>query len=142
MLAPLLAGKTMGSLDSSFAIAEWSDPGRTVGGTAGDRPRYIAPWHVHHNDDEAWYVLEGKLCVQSGAERVDLSPGCAVLVPKGTPHTYWNPATERVQYLLVMSPAILGLIQKIHAMTDRNPAALAAVFEQFDSALLDWPSYL
>lgn len=138
MQAPLLAGKTMGSPDSSFAVAEWSDPG----GPAGERPRYIAPWHVHHKDDEAWYVLEGNLCVQSGPEFVELSAGSGVLVPKGTAHTYWNPGTERVRYLLLMSPAILRLIQKIHAMTERGPAALAAVFEEFDSALLDWPTYL
>lgn len=135
MQAPLLAGKTMGSTENSFAVAEWGDPG----GPVSDRPRFIAPWHVHHNVDEAWYVLEGRLCVQSGGERVDLSAGAGVLVPRGTPHTYWNPGPERVRYLLVMPPAILRLIQTIHAMTDRNPAALAAVFEQYDSALLEWP---
>jgi mannose-6-phosphate isomerase-like protein (cupin superfamily) len=135
MQAPPLAGKILGSTDGSFAIAEWSDPG----GPAGDRPRFIAPWHVHHNDDEAWYVLEGSLCVQSGPERVELSAGSGFLVPRGTPHTYWNPGPGRVRYLLVMTPTILGLIQKIHAMTDRNHAALAAVFEECDSTLLDWP---
>ena len=138
MQAPLLAGKTLGSTDSSFAIAEWGDPGGPVGG----RPRFIAPWHVHHKDDEAWYVLEGSLCVQSGAERMELSAGAGVLVPRGTPHTYWNPGPGRVRYLLIMPPAILGLIQKIHALPDRNPTALAAVFERCDSALLDWPADL
>jgi len=138
MQAPPLAGKILGSPDSSFAVAEWSDPG----GPAGDRPRFIAPWHVHHADDEAWYVLEGRLCVQSGSECVELSAGAGVLVPRGTPHTYWNPGSDRVRYLLMMPPAILRLIQSIHALTDRNPIALAAVFEQFDSALLEWPSML
>jgi mannose-6-phosphate isomerase-like protein (cupin superfamily) len=138
MQAPLLAGKTLGNTESSFAIAEWGDPG----GPVGDRPRFIAPWHVHHHDDEAWYVLEGKLCVQSGAERVELSTGSGVLVPRGTPHTYWNPGPERVRYLLMMPPTILRLIQKIHAMNDRSPANLDAVFQQCDSARLDWPSDL
>jgi len=133
--APLLAGKTMGNSDSSFAVAEWGDPG----GPPTDRPRFIAPWHVHHNDDEAWYVLEGSLCVQSGSERVELSAGAGVLVPRGTPHTYWNPGPGRVRYLLFMTPQILGLIQKIHAMTDRSPAALDAVFGSCDSARLEWP---
>ena len=138
MQAPPLAGKTMGSPDSSFAVAEWSDPG----GPAGERPRFIAPWHVHHRDDEAWYVLEGQLSVQSGSERIELWPGCGVLVPRGTPHTYWNPGPERTRYLLMMPPGILRLIQRIHVLTDRSPATLAAVFEQCDSALLDWPAEL
>ena len=38
---------------ASFVVAEWRDPG---GGD--DPPRYHAPLHVHHSDDEAWYVLE------------------------------------------------------------------------------------
>lgn len=138
MQAQPLAGKIMGGSASSFAVAEWSDPG----GHVGDKPRYISPWHAHHSDDEAWYVLEGNLCVQSGSERVDLAPGCGVLVARGTPHTYWNPGPERVRYLLMMPPAILALIQRIHTMTDRNHAALSAVFKEFDSSLLEWPAFL
>ncbi|KAA6460863.1 cupin domain-containing protein [Acidobacteria bacterium AB60] len=138
MQAPPLAGHTLGNPDNSFAVAEWSDPG----GPIGDRPRFIAPWHVHHNDDEVWYVLEGQLCVQSGSERVELTAGCGVLVPRGTPHTYWNPGQERVRYLLIMPPTIQRLIQGIHALTDRSPAALGAVFEECDSSLLPWPPNL
>jgi mannose-6-phosphate isomerase-like protein (cupin superfamily) len=138
MQAPLLAGKTLGGLDNSFAVAEWRDPGTPPDAPPG-RPRFIAPWHVHHRDDEAWYVLEGSLIVQSGEERVELPAGSCLMVPRGVPHTYWNPGPGPVRYLLMMPPAILRLIQQIHAMTDRNPAALAAVFQQNDSSLLDWP---
>jgi mannose-6-phosphate isomerase-like protein (cupin superfamily) len=141
MQAPLLAGKTLGTVDNSFAVAEWRDPGTPSDAPAG-RPRFIAPWHVHHRDDEAWYVLEGTLIVQSGEERVELPAGSGLIVPRGVPHTYWNPGPAPVRYLLTMPPAILRLIQQIHAMTDRNPAALAAVFEQNDSLLLDWPANL
>jgi mannose-6-phosphate isomerase-like protein (cupin superfamily) len=144
MQAPLLAGKVLGSLDSSFVIAAWSDPGSLNQGSSNPPapPRYIAPWHVHHRDDEAWFVLEGALCVQSGEERVELAAGAAVLVPRGTPHTYWNPGPEPVRYLLIMTPRIHRLIQQIHTLTDRSPASLAAVFEQNDSSLLDWPAVL
>jgi hypothetical protein len=60
MQAPLLAGNILGSLDNSFTVAEWSDPGTPYGATPGS-PRYIAPWHVHHNAAEAWYGLQGGL---------------------------------------------------------------------------------
>ena len=138
MRAPLLAGKILGCLDNSFTVAEWSDAGAPPGVPPG-RPRHIAPRHVHHNDDEAWYVLEGTLCVQSGDEQIEVPAGSGLLVTRGTPHTYWNPGPGPVRYLLVMPPAILRLIQEIHAMPDRNPAALAAVFERNGSSLLDPP---
>jgi len=44
-----------------------------------------------------------------------------------------------LRYLLIMTPNIYGLIQDIHKMTDRNAAALRAVFSKHDSELLDSP---
>jgi mannose-6-phosphate isomerase-like protein (cupin superfamily) len=91
---------------------------------------------LHHNDDETWYVLEGVLRIRVGNSEVEARVGSAVLVPRGTPHTYWNPGPGLTRYLLVMTPNIYALIQEIHAMTDRSPAAVRAVFERHDSELL------
>jgi mannose-6-phosphate isomerase-like protein (cupin superfamily) len=60
-VAPLLLGNTLGAANNSFVIAEWQDAGGPL-----RPPRLIAPRHIHHHDDEAWYVLEGTLRVQSG----------------------------------------------------------------------------
>lgn len=113
-------------------IAEWTDPGGVH-----EPPRLIAPWHVHHRDDEAWYVLDGILRVRIGKDDVEVRAGSAAFVPRGTPHTYWNPGPEPVRYLLVMTANIYRLIQEIHATTDRSAAILRAVFEKYDSELLD-----
>ena len=133
-IAPPLAGNVLGSVGDAFVIAE----SRDAGGPAGP-PRLIAPPHVHHSDDEAWYVLEGALRVQVGKEEVEAHAGAGVRVPRGTPHTYWNPGPGPVRYLLVMAANIFRLIQEIHALPDRTPAAVAAVFKKYDSELLDAP---
>ena len=130
-IAPPLAGNLLGSASASFVIAEWQDAGAPPG-----PPRPIAPRHLHHHDDEAWYVLEGTLRVQSGENEIEAGPGCAVLVPRGTPHTYWNAGPGRLRYLLIMTPNIFSLIQAIHAMPERTPAALQRVFREHDSELL------
>jgi mannose-6-phosphate isomerase-like protein (cupin superfamily) len=131
-IAPLLAGRTLGSINHDFVIAEWQDPGGPVGPA-----RLIAPLHLHHGDDEAWYVLEGTLRVQVGSDIVEAHTGSGVFVPKGTPHTYWNPGPGPVQYLLVMTQNIYQLIQAIHAMPHRSVPLLRAVFQKYDSELLD-----
>lgn len=131
ILAPPLAGSVLGSSANSFVIAEWRD----AGGPAGER-RLIAPPHVHHRDDEAWYVLEGALCIQIGENVVEARAGSGVVVPRGTAHTYWNPGPGLTRYLLVMTANIYQLIQDIHAMKERTPAALAAVFSKHDSELV------
>jgi mannose-6-phosphate isomerase-like protein (cupin superfamily) len=130
-IAPPLLGKTLGSSIDGFVVAEWQDPG---GLTSRERP--IAPLHLHRGDDEFWYVLEGVLGVQVGEHEVEAHVGGAVLVPRGTPHKYWNASPERLRYLLVMTTNIHRLIQALHATTDRNPDAMKALFRQFDSELL------
>ena len=111
-----------------FVIVEWAADG-------GD-PRPQAPLHVHHEDDEAWYVLEGRLAFTLGDETVEAAAGDAVCAGRGVPHTFWNPAAEPARYLLVMTPRIDALIKAIHASDDRSPETMRALFEAHASALV------
>jgi mannose-6-phosphate isomerase-like protein (cupin superfamily) len=131
-VAPPLAGNVLGSIGDSFVVAEWKDAGGPPG-----LPRWIAPLHLHHSDDEVWYVLEGTLCVRSGTDVIEAGAGAAVFVARGTPHTYWNPGPGPTRYLLVMTSNTYSLIKAIHAMPERSPAALRAVFGEYDSELLE-----
>ena len=130
IIAPALTGNVLGSVHDSFIIAEWRDSGAPPG-----PPRWIAPLHLHHNDDEAWYVLEGTLRVKRGDDEVEARAGSAVFVPRGTPHTYWNPSPDPLRYLLIMTPNIYALIQSIHTAKDRSPASLQSLFHQHNSEL-------
>jgi mannose-6-phosphate isomerase-like protein (cupin superfamily) len=131
IVAPPLAGNVLGSKDSDFVIVEWRDPGAPPG-----PPRFIAPLHVHRRDDEAWYVLEGTLRVRVGHDEVEARAGSGVLVPRGTPHTYWNPEPMPARYLLMMTPNVYSLIQEIHHLKERNTPALRELFKKHDSELL------
>jgi mannose-6-phosphate isomerase-like protein (cupin superfamily) len=132
IVAPALSGQVIGTGNDAFVIAEWRD----AGGPPGP-PRLIAPRHVHHSDDEAWYVLEGILRVQVDADEIEAGAGSAVFVPRGKVHTYWNPGPGPVRYLLVMTSSIYRLIQEIHKMPDRNPTALRAMFNKYNSDLVE-----
>ena len=129
-----LAGGLIAAPGSQIVIAEWTDPG---GG--GEPPQYIAPLHVHHMDDEAWYVIDGALVVRSGDRDVDVPAGGGVIVPRGTPHTFWNPRAEPTRYLLVMTPRIRALIDALHATEHRTPDAVAVVFAEHESEYLGRP---
>src|SRR5438046_2293569 len=71
----------------SFVIADWTDPGTHPG-------RPIAGLHLHRSDDEAWIVLTGRLGFRVGEEEREVPAGESILVTRGTPHSYWNPAPE------------------------------------------------
>jgi uncharacterized cupin superfamily protein len=121
----------MGSAENDFVVVEWRDAGAPPG-----PPRYIAPVHVHHHDDEAWYVLEGVLCVQRGDEVIEARAGSGVFMPRGAKHTYWNPSAQPTRYLLLMTGRIYRLIQDIHALEERTPETVRALFRKYDSELL------
>ncbi|MBD3920605.1 cupin domain-containing protein [Paenibacillus sp. PR3] len=115
-------------------MAEWEAPGTPP----GEEPIWIAPLHLHHQDDEAWYVLDGLLCVRIGDEVVTAKRGEAVIVPHGTPHTFWNPSIETTRYLIIMQGQIHPLIEAIHRMERRDPEAMKELFRQYNSELLGW----
>ena len=77
--------------------------------------------------------------MQRGDEVVEAGPGAAVFVPRATAHTYWNPDTRPVRYLLMMTGKIYRLIEEIHATKDRSLGAMKAIFERNDSELVDGP---
>jgi mannose-6-phosphate isomerase-like protein (cupin superfamily) len=126
-----LAGQKLAPAGAELVVAEWrAEPG------GSDPPLYIAPLHIHHSDDEAWYVLEGALRFRLGDDEVEAEAGCAVMAPRGTVHTFWNPRPEPARYLLVMTPRISSLIEALHAPEAPPPDE---VFRQHDSELLGWP---
>ena len=108
---------------ADFVVVEWDDPGGT---------EWISPLHVHHDDDEAWIVLQGSLRFRMGDEFVDVAAGGGILAPRGTPHQYGNPSPEPARYLLVMTPRIAALIDALHA----GPADVHELFAAHASTLL------
>jgi mannose-6-phosphate isomerase-like protein (cupin superfamily) len=133
IIAPL-AGQIIGLNDSAFVIAEWADPGAPEG-----PPRLIAPLHVHHSDDEAWYILEGRLAFLLGDQQVEAPTGTAVFAPRGVPHTYWNPSPTPARYLLIMTPTIRNLINALHTSVERDPGTLQTIFHRYNSDLVSSP---
>ena len=134
IVAPPLAGRTIGDSDGSFAIAEWKD----AGGPPGP-PRFIAPLHVHHHEDEAWYVLEGTVRFQLGGQEVEAPAGAAVVGLRGVPHTFWNPGPGPARYLVVMAPDTLRLIEELHTVSDSSFERMQALFRKHGAELLTSP---
>jgi mannose-6-phosphate isomerase-like protein (cupin superfamily) len=133
IFAASLADRVVGPRDASFVVAEWREPG----GPVDESPRLIAPLHVHHEDDEAWYVLEGTLRFRLGGRELEAPAGAAVFGPRGVAHTFWNPGPGPCRYLLVMTPRTLQLIEELHSLPDREPETLRRHFRRYGCEVLD-----
>ncbi len=61
-------------------------------------------WHTHEDDDEFFYVIEGKLIIELEDRSITLGPGQAVTIPKGLPH--FPKAPVKTVMLMVETSAI------------------------------------
>lgn len=60
------------------------------------------PRHLHHNENEWFYVIEGEYIAEIGSERFQLKPGDSVLGPREVPHA-WAYVGEGPGKLLIAS---------------------------------------
>ncbi|HEV3151201.1 MAG TPA: cupin domain-containing protein, partial [Acidobacteriaceae bacterium] len=62
-------------------------------------------WHKHDDDDEFFYVVEGKLLIDLEDRIVELAPGQGFVVPKGIVHR--TRAPKRTVILMVENAGII-----------------------------------
>jgi mannose-6-phosphate isomerase-like protein (cupin superfamily) len=66
---------------------------------------YGPPRHVHHDEDEAFFILAGRMRVACGSKEWDAHPGSFVFLPRGVPHAFVVTSLEPVVGLQLTSPA-------------------------------------
>jgi quercetin dioxygenase-like cupin family protein len=64
-----------------------------------------APYHVHQNEDESFYVLEGEITFYVGAAVIHATAGSFVFGPRKVPHTFVVGPHGPARYLLFTEPA-------------------------------------
>jgi mannose-6-phosphate isomerase-like protein (cupin superfamily) len=62
------------------------------------------PPHIHHREQESFYVLDGTLDIQMGDRTVRASTGDFVHIPCGTIHCFRNTGASSARLLLIFSP--------------------------------------
>ena len=62
------------------------------------------PLHVHHREEELYYVIEGKLQAHVGDQQVTLEAGGSVLLPRGISHKVYPVGDAVTRVLMVITP--------------------------------------
>ena len=68
-------------------------------------PRFASPLHVHHREDEAFYLLEGEATFTCGDQRMNASPGSYIFFPRDIPHWFCIKGTQPARLLQFNFPA-------------------------------------
>ena len=62
------------------------------------------PPHVHANEDEAWYVIDGEFEILMGEETFRATKGAFAFVPRGTLHRFENVSDSPSRVLVLFTP--------------------------------------
>ncbi|MFY0645126.1 MAG: cupin domain-containing protein [Bacteroidia bacterium] len=68
-------------------------------------PGVGAPRHIHHEQDETFFFLEGTFDVEIGGVLYHMNPGDMAFVPKGSIHAFKNVGKEKGILRYAFSPA-------------------------------------
>ncbi len=64
------------------------------------------PEMVHPHQDESFKILSGSLDFRIGGREQHLTAGESLVIPKGTPHNWWNVSGEEAHALVEIRPAL------------------------------------
>lgn len=62
------------------------------------------PLHIHHTQDEIFYVIEGSYYFQVGDEKFNLIKGDSIFLPRKVPHA-WTQVSEKGKMTVILQPA-------------------------------------
>jgi quercetin dioxygenase-like cupin family protein len=60
--------------------------------------------HVHHREDEWYYVLSGQFLFRAADQEHNLLAGASIWLPRGIPHVWANAATTDGKLILMCQP--------------------------------------
>jgi ketosteroid isomerase-like protein len=83
-------------------------------------PGFASPYHVHHLEDEAFYVLEGEMAFVCDGKWTAAGPGTYVFGPRDLPHGFKVLGDAPARMLLLCTPS--GFEQFVVEMSEPAPA--------------------
>ncbi len=96
-----------------------------------------APLHLHHNEDEVSYILEGEVTVMLGDEVSVALAGTWVFKPRNQWHTFWNATDKPARILEIIAPGafenyFVELAALLQSGGPPDPAARARLASKYN----------
>lgn len=82
--------------------------------------------HLHYDQDEWFYAVEGEFIIEVGEDCFKLMPGDSILAPRKVPHVWAYTGNERGKMLIAFLPAgkmeaFFREVTKANAMPPQDP---------------------
>lgn len=99
------------------------------------------PLHVHHFQDEVFYVVEGSYYFQVGEDKFSLTTGDSIFLPRKVPHA-WTQVSKKGKMTVTLQPA--GKLEDFFVTMaaldhEPTPAEIAKIFADNDMQVVGPP---
>jgi quercetin dioxygenase-like cupin family protein len=100
---------------------------------------HMPPLHVHRNEDEGFYVLEGRITLYLPGRSIELGPGEFALAPRDVPHAY-EVGDAPARCLTTSTPGgFERFVAAVAAVGDVDPATLTGIAAEHGIEILGPP---
>ena len=108
------------------------------------RPLHGPPLHLHRDQDEWWYVVEGEYLFEVDGQEIHASAGATVFAPRGSRHTFQNIGIAAGHTITTVVPGGLDLFfEEVETAVPRGGvpdlAKMLPIFEKYKLELLGPP---
>lgn len=104
-------------------------------------PKRGTPMHLHHSQDEIFYILAGEYLFQVGTDKYSMKAGDTIFLPRKVPHS-WIQLSESGKMLVTLQPA--GKLEDFFVtmsglQLDPSPQMMAQLFRDHDMEVVGPP---
>jgi quercetin dioxygenase-like cupin family protein len=94
--------------------------------------------HLHHEMEEAFYVLQGTIEYTRGNQTILATAGSMIQIPPGEPHKFRNVGPAQARHLALVTPGMAGLrvMEAVAQVGFSDPQAVADELRRHNSELL------
>ena len=103
---------------SSFKVSSQDTQGGLFIMEHSNQKKGGPPRHLHHNEDEWFYVVQGEYLVEVGSQRHRLKSGDSILGPREIPHAWAFVGNTPGRLILAYAPA--GKMEAFFAERDKR----------------------
>lgn len=137
----------IGVSDTTFKVLSNETGGNLFVMEQSNQKKGGPPRHLHYDEEEYFYVIEGKYIVEVDTERFELGSGDSLLAPRKVPHAWAFVGDNTGRLLISFAPAnkmeayfrLINRIRAAHTYADPNNKQQAELMRQYGMELIGPP---